>query len=307
MKRRTAKPSKARKAGIWSARYKEGSKWVTFSLAYLVLGPVCIYTKHLGSIPSVSLLKFTRVFRAACVFASLASRFKAQICCAGARVCRAESVCAGMVISRRNQLKHKRGIILCGCVIKSARGSVGRYNDKIFSRYCSRRALSVWKKFIWKISFSARAKKQRREYFFIMRIISSVRRANGRVTNGWSCGINNTAGRTVANSVLRFARAPIFCLMKNVGSKVARAWEISWSISRCMRGLDNSVKWRGRYRLQSRTSVLLQAIAVALQSVENPLQLTWLFNDALVVCPQCLFAVRSLPVLCALLCTRVHV
>lgn len=41
-----------------------------------------------------------------------------------------------------------------------------------------------------------------------------------------------------------------------------------------MRELDNSVKWHGRYRLQSRTGVLVQAIAVALQRAENPLQLT---------------------------------
>jgi len=41
-----------------------------------------------------------------------------------------------------------------------------------------------------------------------------------------------------------------------------------------MQELDNSVKWHDRYRLQSRTGVLLQAIAVALQRAENPLQLT---------------------------------
>lgn len=41
-----------------------------------------------------------------------------------------------------------------------------------------------------------------------------------------------------------------------------------------MQELDNSVKWHDRYRLQSRTDVLLQAIAVALQRAENPLQLT---------------------------------
>lgn len=90
-------------------------------------------------------------------------------------------------------------------------------------------------------------------------------------------------------------------------TNLRQSLEISWSISHRMRELDNSVKWPGRYRLQSRTGVLLQAIAVALQRAENPLQLTWLFNGALVVYPQCLFAIRSLPVLCAFLYTHVHV